>query len=92
MSAILLEKVDIKKQSSAAVMKSSFLPEHFKKQTEYQRLTDWSSATREDGLNSVLPEKQSSVQALQKMWQFSVLLEEQSSVQELKRMGRLQFC
>jgi hypothetical protein len=37
------------------------LPEHFKKQREYQRHADFSSATREDAwLISVLPEEQSS--------------------------------
>jgi len=64
MSVILLEKVDIKKQSSAAATKSSFSAGKCRpidRQREYQRLTDWSSATREDGLISVLTQERSSI-------------------------------
>jgi hypothetical protein len=64
------------------------LPEHFKKQREYQRHADFSSATREDGLITVLPLEQSSVQELKRMGRFQ-FYHQRSSVQGLKK--KIQF-
>jgi hypothetical protein len=63
------------------------LPEHFKKQREYQRHADFNSATREDGLISVLPLEKSSVQELKRMGRFQFY--QRSSVQALKK--KVQF-